>query len=73
MTEIERLVSEIETYARRAGISPSTVGERAGQGGRFYKRLKEGRRAWPDTIEKVRRYMEDNPPPPPETKDSEAA
>ena len=73
MTEIERLVSEIETYARRSGISPSTVGERAGQGGLFYRRLKEGRRAWPDTIEKVRRYMSDNPPPVPEATKSEAA
>jgi len=62
MTEIQKLVSEIEAYAHARGISPSTVGERAGQGGGFYRRVKSGRRAWPDTISKVRAYMAAHPP-----------
>jgi hypothetical protein len=50
----EQLAREIEAAAARLGIEPSTVGERAGQGGRFYARLKEGKRVWPETAEKVR-------------------
>lgn len=53
-TETEQLITEIEAVAVSLGISPSTVGERAGQGGRFYARLKSGARAWPETIRSVR-------------------
>jgi hypothetical protein len=53
-TEADTLCVEIEAAAARLGIAPSTVGERAGQGGKFYARLKEGRRVWPDTAERVR-------------------
>lgn len=55
------LISEMEAYAKRAGISPATVGRNAGQGGTFYGRLRKGCRAWPETIEKVRAYMRANP------------
>ena len=57
MSEIEKLISELEGYAAEFGLSPATLGERVGQGGRFYARLKEGRRVWPETIEKVRDRM----------------
>lgn len=36
------------------GVSVSTLGRLAGQGGRFHERLREGRRVWPETIDKVR-------------------
>lgn len=49
----QTLISEIEATAAELGIAPSTVGERAGQGGQFYKRLCEGKRVWPDTAEAV--------------------
>ena len=48
------LRAEIEAAASALGIAPSTVGERAGQGGKFYERLCEGRRVWPETAAKVR-------------------
>lgn len=48
-----KLIFAIEDAASALGISPSTVGERAGQGGQFYARLKEGKRVWPETAEKV--------------------
>lgn len=57
MDTTEQLKAEIEAVAQTLGISPSTVGERAGQGGRFYARLCEGRRVWPDTAERVRRRL----------------
>ncbi len=48
------LLAEMEAAAASLGIEPSTLGERAGQGGRFYARLKEGKRVWPETAQKVR-------------------
>ena len=57
ITETQQLVSEIEAVADLLGISASTVGERAGQGGQFYARLKAGKRAWPETIQTVRHRL----------------
>jgi hypothetical protein len=51
------LIAEIEAAAAMLGLSPSTVGERAGQGGRFYARLKSGARVWPETEAKVRQWI----------------
>jgi DNA-binding LacI/PurR family transcriptional regulator len=48
-----QLITEIKAKADELGISPSTVGERAGQGGQFYSRLERGCRVWPETAEKV--------------------
>ena len=58
MSITEKLKSDIEAVAARLGIAPSTVGERAGQGGRFYKRLCDGRRVWPETAETVRSRLD---------------
>ena len=57
MDEAEALVIEIEALAAHLEIAPSTVGERAGQGGMFYSRLKQGKRVWPDTARKVRERL----------------
>lgn len=54
------LVDLIESAAERIGIAPSTVGERAGQGGRFYARLKAGARCWPETDAAVRQWIAEN-------------
>lgn len=56
----EQLAAEIRSAAVRIGIEPSTLGERAGQGGRFYARLLEGKRVWPETAAKVRAWIEEN-------------
>lgn len=53
-TTSEALRAEIEAAASRLGIAPSTVGERAGQGGKFYERLCDNKRVWPETAQKVR-------------------
>lgn len=50
----EQLRAEMEAAAATLGIEPSTLGQRAGQGGHFYARLKDGRRVWPETVAKVR-------------------
>lgn len=59
-TQNTPLVDLIEVAAAALGVAPSTVGERAGQGGRFYARLKDGRRCWPETDAAVRKWIEDN-------------
>ena len=56
------LISEIESAAERLRVSPSTIGERAGQGGRFYARLVNGSRVWPETAQKVRDWIDVNAP-----------
>ena len=57
MSTTDTLKSEIEAVAVALNIAPSTVGERAGQGGQFYARLCEGKRVWPDTAERVRERL----------------
>lgn len=54
MTQSKQLQIEIEAAAEAMGISPSTLGERCGQGGQFYARLVNGKRIWPETAQKVR-------------------
>lgn len=58
----QALIDEIDRYCAEAGIAPATLTTRAGQGGRFYKRLTDGKRVFNETIDAVRRYMVDNPP-----------
>jgi hypothetical protein len=58
-TASQKLADEIEAVASILNMSPSTVGERAGQGGKFYERLRSGRRVWPETIEKVQVKLRD--------------
>jgi hypothetical protein len=62
MDTTQQLKAEIEAVAQRLGIAPSTVGERAGQGGRFYKRLCDGKRVWPETAASVRARLQDMSP-----------
>ncbi|WP_375553365.1 hypothetical protein [Roseovarius mucosus] len=56
------IIKEIETYCAQAGIKPSTFGFRAVADGKFFERIKRGGRCWPETEEKVRAYMAENPP-----------
>ena len=58
MTTTHEIIGAIENAAARLGIAPSTVGQRAGQGGHFYARLKAGKRVWPETAQKVLEAIE---------------
>ena len=53
MDNSTNLATEMEAAAAALGMSPSTIGREAGQGGRFYARIKGGARHWPETREKV--------------------
>lgn len=59
MSTTEQLKQEIEEAALSLGLSPSTVGQRAGQGGHFYARLCAGKRVWPETVDAVRAKIAD--------------
>lgn len=48
---------EMRQFAGASGMSVSTLGRLAGCGGNFYARLESGRRAWPETVQKVRDYI----------------
>ena len=48
------LIRLIDSAAATLGVEPTTIGERAGQGGQFYWRLCNGKRVWPETADKVR-------------------
>jgi hypothetical protein len=53
MDTAQKLKAQIEEAAATLGLKPSTIGERAGQGGRFYARLCSGKRVWPETAAAV--------------------
>lgn len=53
------LIERIEAMAEKLGLEPSTVGEKTGQGGKFYARLKAGCRVWPDTAAKANRKLDE--------------
>lgn len=53
MMTSEHLKNRIEEAATLLNLAPSTIGERVGQGGRFYARLCEGKRVWPETAQSV--------------------
>lgn len=63
MTSADRLISEIETFARIRGIAPSTVTSRAVGNSRLYRRMKDGQGGC--TLEVAGRvidYIRDNSP-----------
>ena len=53
MDTIATLISRFDEKAAQTGLSTSTLGRLVGQGGRFYARLIEGKRVWPETAESV--------------------
>lgn len=74
-SEREILAHEMERYAERHDTAVTTLGRLAGNGGDFYARLISGKgRMFPETLDKVRDYMRDNPDgPPKKTEDIAAA
>lgn len=60
MDKTTSLMTEIERAAVALNVAPSTIGARAGQGGKFYARLQDGKRVWPETELKVRAWIAAN-------------
>jgi hypothetical protein len=56
------LIQECLAFCERAGIKPTTFGQRAVKDRHFIQRLQGGGRCWPETDAKVRAYILDNMP-----------
>lgn len=57
-----QLVADIDAFVAASGMSPITFGRKALGDPHFVRDLKEGRRVWPETEDKVRAFMRDYQP-----------
>ena len=51
------LIEEIETFLRESGMGASYFGKLATGNSELVARLKQGRRVWPETEQKVREFI----------------
>lgn len=51
------LLDQIKEFCGRNQMAESTFGKKAVNDGKFVERLKNGRRCWPETEQKVRDFM----------------
>lgn len=59
---VSQLLAEIESYCREVGMAETTFGRKALNDGKVVGRLRAGGRVWPETADKVRLFIEQNPP-----------
>ena len=59
MDDQDRLIQEIESYCKVAGIAESTFGRQAVNDGKFVGRLRDGKGVTTATVAKVRRFLTD--------------
>ncbi|WP_066723499.1 hypothetical protein [Sphingomonas pituitosa] len=52
------LLADVETFLKRTGMADSALGRGAVNDWRLVSQLRAGRRVWPETEQKVRRFME---------------
>jgi hypothetical protein len=60
MDDAKILITEIETYCRRAGVAESTFGRQVVNDGKFVRRIREGKRVTSATIDKIRAFIAAN-------------
>lgn len=53
---------EIEVFLRLTGMAPTTFSISATRDRHFVRKLRLGRRVWPETIDRVRAFMRDFEP-----------
>ena len=58
----DAILHDISEYCRRAGMAESTFGRRAVNDGKLVGRVRDGGRMTIETLERIRRYIADNPP-----------
>jgi hypothetical protein len=51
------LLSDIEAFLKAHGMAPTRFGDLALGDRHFVRQIREGRRVWPETEAKVRRFM----------------
>jgi hypothetical protein len=57
------LLTEIEAYLARTGMTAGTFGRRAVNDGKFLRRIRGGGGITTETADRVKRFMADNPTP----------
>jgi hypothetical protein len=62
--DYEHIIGDVEIYLARTGMAETTFGRKALNDGKAIKRLRAGKRMWPETVQKLRSFMAENPPPP---------
>ena len=55
----QHLLCDIEEFLSRQELAPTRFGELALSDRHFVRQLRAGRRVWPETEEKVRKFMRD--------------
>lgn len=53
------LIDDIEAFLTAHEMTPTAFGERALNDRHFVRQVRNGRRVWPETEEKVRKFMSD--------------
>lgn len=57
------LIEQIEAFVSDTGMSPVTFGREAMNDPHFVRDLRKGRRLWPETEARVRRFLAATPTP----------
>lgn len=60
MATMSQLLAEIEAFCTATGIAPTTFGLLAMNDKAFFAQLRGGRRCWPETEARVRRFIDEN-------------
>ncbi len=55
--ERKQLLRDIAAAAKARGVSETTFGRLAVDDGKLVKRLRKGRRVWPETEQKIRAFI----------------
>lgn len=58
----DTIITEVEDYCRKAGISPSTLTVRVLGNSRFLERMRRRLDKAEEDAQKLRRFMQQNPP-----------
>ena len=57
---VEKLIHDIERYLRKTGMSQTAFGTKVMGDPNFVARLKEGKNPQARTVDKVRKFLDDN-------------
>lgn len=57
-----KLLSDIERFIEKTGVSPTRFGQMAIGDRHLVRTMRMGRRVWPETEAKIRKFMRRGPP-----------
>ena len=56
----QSIISEVEAFLAKTRMKETTFGKKAVNDGKAVRRLRSGKRMWPETIDKLREFMASN-------------